>query len=104
MLQTDEEWNPSKNHQARSRIHRIGQTEETYVEIMRIDKSIDMWMKTLNEKKQAIINGFEDEVGLMESLKSFFADSNFAKKPIEPELMDLDEEFDPAFLKMLEEL
>jgi SNF2 family DNA or RNA helicase len=104
MLQTDEEWNPSKNHQARSRIHRIGQTEETFVEIMRIDKSIDMWMKTLNEKKQAIINGFEDEVGLMESLKSFFADRNFAKKPIEPELMDLDEEFDPAFLKMLEEL
>lgn len=105
MLQTDEEWNPSKNHQARSRIHRIGQSKETFVEIMRIEKSIDMWMKTLNEKKQAIINGFEDEVGMMESLKSFFADRNFARKPVVEEVLkDLDDEFDEDFLRMLEGL
>ena len=105
MLQLDEEWSPAKNHQARSRIHRIGQTEETTVDIFRVEKSIDMWMKTLNEKKLAIVNGFEAEVDVMESLKEFFADRNYGKKPIaEPVLQELDAEFDEDFLKMLGEL
>lgn len=105
MLQLDEEWSPAKNYQARSRIHRIGQTEETYVDVMRLENSIDMWMKTLNEKKQAIVEGFEVEVDQMESLKEFFADRNFGSKPVsDPVLQELDESFDPDFIKFLEEL
>lgn len=104
MLQLDEDWSPAKNHQARSRINRIGQTEETLVDVMRVEGSIDMWMKTLNERKQAIVDGFEVEASQIESLKEFFRDRNLIKKPIEPELVALDEEFDPEFIKMLEDL
>lgn len=105
MLQLDEEWSPAKNYQARSRINRIGQTEETEVDVMRLERSIDMWMKTLNEKKQAIVEGFELEVDQMESLKDFFADRNFGNKPVvEPVLQELDNEFDEDFLRMLGEL
>jgi SNF2 family DNA or RNA helicase len=67
----DEEWNPAKNHQAISRFHRIGQTEEVEVDILRIENSIDMWMKTVNEVKKAIVEGFESEIDLVESLRQY---------------------------------
>lgn len=108
MLQLDEDWSPAKNHQARSRIRRIGQTEETYVDVMRIDKSIDMWMKTLNERKQAIVEGFEVEADQIESLKQFFQDRNLIAKPVPDELAELDKDFlediDEDFLNMLKEM
>lgn len=97
MLCLDEEWNPAKNSQAWARIHRIGQTEETTVDILRIEKSIDMWMKTLNEKKAAIVNGFEAEVGTLESLKSYFQNTEPEVQEtltqIEKHEIDIDEEF-----------
>lgn len=108
MLQLDEDWSPAKNHQARSRIRRIGQTEETFVDVMRIDKSIDMWMKTLNERKQAIVEGFEVEADQIESLKAFFQDRNLIAKPVPEELAELDKDFlediDEDFLNMLKEM
>jgi len=71
-LVLDEEWNPGKNDQAYARTNRLGQTEETTVDILRIEKAICMWMKTINEKKQAIINGFESEIDVTASLKEYF--------------------------------
>lgn len=71
-LVLDEEWNPGKNDQAYARTNRLGQTEETTVDILRIEKAICMWMKTINEKKQAIINGFEQEIDVTASLKEYF--------------------------------
>lgn len=104
MLCLDEEWNPAKNHQAWARIHRIGQTEETTVDILRIEKSIDMWMKSLNEKKQAIVNGFEAEIDTVASLKDYFTREmptvEETLTQIEKHEIDLDDEF----LTLLEDI
>lgn len=67
MLLLDEEWNPGKNEQAYARINRIGQTEETYVDILRIEQhpgTVDMWMRDLNKVKKAMIDGLEDAIDL----------------------------------------
>lgn len=96
MLMLDEDWNPGKNEQAYARICRIGQTEETYVDILRIEDSIDMWMKSLNELKKAISNGFEGEVDMQGSLFEFITKGKTEidiEKPviIEGELLELEE-------------
>jgi SNF2 family DNA or RNA helicase len=96
MLCLDEEWNPGKNTQAWARICRIGQTEETRVDIMRIEKSIDMWMKTLNEMKQAIINGFEQVIDVLASLREYFArpiETVTEQKAIEVSPIEIDDDF-----------
>lgn len=56
----DEEWNPGKRDQAYHRTHRIGQTEETYVYVYRVPRSIDTWMANIIRHKERIIEGFED--------------------------------------------
>jgi SNF2 family DNA or RNA helicase len=101
MLCLDEEWNPAKNSQAWARIHRIGQTEETTVDILRVEKSIDMWMKSLNEKKMAIVNGFEAEIDMVADLKAYFAQPRIETSevkaieatPIDTDFLDLLESF-----------
>lgn len=103
MLCLDEEWNPAKNSQAWARIHRIGQTEETTVDILRIEKSIDMWMKTLNEKKLAIVNGFEDEIGTLESLKSYFINDEPIVTEAPPLTAISTTNIDEEFLQLLED-
>lgn len=102
MLQMDEEWNPGKNHQARARIHRIGQTEETLVEIMRVEKSVDKWMQTLNETKDSIINGFEGAtMNITSDLKEYFtkpevsATEKIAEIEDKMEILDEPEEIAP---------
>lgn len=64
----DEEWNPGKADQAANRISRIGQTQETMVHILRIERTIDDWMAALNTQKANLIEGFETEVDLQEVL------------------------------------
>lgn len=104
MLCLDEEWNPAKNAQAWARIHRIGQTEETTVDILRIEGSIDMWMKTLNEIKQAIVNGFEQEIDVLASLKEYFAKPAVESEQKAIESHVVEEIVDQDFLDMLEGL
>lgn len=57
----DEEWNPGKNTQAYDRTHRIGQTDETSIHILRLvgSNSIDPWVEELNVNKGVIIGKFE---------------------------------------------
>jgi SNF2 family DNA or RNA helicase len=55
----DEEWNPGKNEQAYDRTHRIGQTDETSIHILRLADSIDIWMEALIKAKGTIIGKFE---------------------------------------------
>ena len=73
LLKLDEEWNPGKTNQATARIWRIGQTEPVLIETMRVDKSVDMWMKSLLEMKQAIVDGLDNEVdmSIMDSYREF---------------------------------
>lgn len=82
MIQLDEEWNPGKNQQAHARIHRIGQTEETLVEVFRVEKSVDKWMQTLNETKGSIIDGFE---GATLNIKSEFQEYFATNKEVTAE-------------------
>lgn len=57
----DEEWNPGKEEQAMNRIDRIGQTEENFVHILRLNNTIDTWMADLIEDKRDMIEGFEEK-------------------------------------------
>jgi len=68
MIILDEEWNPGKQEQAFNRIDRIGQTEETTVHILRLEKTIDNWMADLIDSKRDMIEGFETKVDLQASL------------------------------------
>lgn len=72
MIMLDDEWNPGKAEQAKRRIWRIGQTEPVFIESFRIEKSVDEWMRTVIEKKQAIVDGLEDQVSIMESYRKYF--------------------------------
>lgn len=73
MLCIDEEWNPAKNRQAWARIHRIGQTEETLVETIRVEKTVSMWLKTVNDQKRLIVEGLDEQVNMLESYKEYVA-------------------------------
>ncbi len=56
----DEEWNPGKRDQAYARTNRIGQTDENDVHVYRIAKSIDTWMANTIQRKQHIVDGFNE--------------------------------------------
>lgn len=71
MVILDEEWNPGKNQQAYKRIRRMGQTEETHVWIPRLKNSIDTWMKQLNDKKLALVQGFNNEIDMQKEYALF---------------------------------
>jgi SNF2 family DNA or RNA helicase len=61
MILTDEEWNPGKEDQAMKRISRIGQTENTIIDILRVENSIDTWLAGLIEDKRSLITEFNDQ-------------------------------------------
>jgi chromodomain-helicase-DNA-binding protein 7 len=67
----DEEWNPGKNEQAFARCWRIGQREEVNIWIPRVKRTIDMWMKGLNDEKRSLIDGFNLEVDLSKDFGGF---------------------------------
>jgi len=70
----DEEWNPGKNEQMYKRTCRIGQEEETHVWIPQLEGAIDGWMRSLNQIKQDMINGFDQNVDdLKTEFESFLA-------------------------------
>lgn len=84
MLKLDDEWNPGKDAQATRRIYRIGQTEPVLVETLRLDSrkhpetgakvaSIDLWMRDILQIKQALVDGFEAEVSIMDAYREQFA-------------------------------
>lgn len=58
----DREWNPGKEDQAFGRTDRLGQTEETNVHILRLARTIDVWMDEVINEKSKLIAGF-NEVG-----------------------------------------
>lgn len=70
MVVLDAEWNPGKESQALGRIDRMGQTEETTVHVVEVEKTIDVWMRELIENKRDLVNGFEGTANLAQSLLS----------------------------------
>lgn len=55
----DEEWNPGKRDQAYARTRRIGQDETTFVDVLRLNKTVDTWLSKLIEEKEEMIGGFD---------------------------------------------
>lgn len=55
----DEEWNPGKRDQAYARTNRIGQVETTFVDVIRLSKTVDTWLARLIQEKQDMIEGFD---------------------------------------------
>jgi SNF2 family DNA or RNA helicase len=54
----DEEWNPGKRDQAYDRTHRIGQEEESDVFVLRMPRTIDVWMANTIHRKEQLVDGF----------------------------------------------
>lgn len=69
----DEEWNPGKRDQSYARTRRIGQTESTFVHVLRLMGTVDDWLAGLIESKEKMIDGFNNEAMDMQDayLKAF---------------------------------
>lgn len=59
LIALDEEWNPGKRDQAFDRIHRIGQEEAVTIHVVRDKNTIDDWLASIMENKEALVQGFE---------------------------------------------
>lgn len=60
LITLDEEWNPGKREQAWDRIHRIGQTQNVTINVVRTKDTIDTWLASLIEAKNSVVTGFEN--------------------------------------------
>jgi SNF2 family DNA or RNA helicase len=68
LIELDSEWSPGKVDQARGRIDRIGQTEETTVHRLLVSNSIETWLDNLVQTKRELVQGFEEAANLMQSM------------------------------------
>jgi SNF2 family DNA or RNA helicase len=69
LITLDEEWNPGKREQAWDRIHRIGQTEEVTIHVVRTKKTVDTWLASIIDEKETVTTGFESAMLNVSSLK-----------------------------------
>jgi len=65
----DEEWNAGKRDQAYGRIDRMGQTEENNVHVLRLQRTIDIWMSSLIQQKEEMVEGFESDMSTQQLLR-----------------------------------
>jgi SNF2 family DNA or RNA helicase len=77
MIMIDEIWNPGRMDQAFGRIDRMGQTKETTVHVLRVQGSVDSWMRALIKGKQDMIDGFEDNINLVDEFKKALLEGEF---------------------------
>lgn len=56
-----EEWSPKMEAQALARVDRIGQTQETSVQVIRIRDTIDEWMGEIMDQKKRMGEDFDKE-------------------------------------------
>jgi SNF2 family DNA or RNA helicase len=68
MIIIDEEWNPGRQDQSYGRIDRLGQVRETTIHTIRVENSIDTVMQKLIQTKRDMIEGFEEEATIMQSM------------------------------------
>lgn len=70
MIQIDSVWNPANEEQAQARIDRMGQTENTTVHKIVVNKSIDSWMEGIIKEKAEMIEGFSQPMSLASEMLS----------------------------------
>lgn len=58
MIVLDEEWNPGKRDQAYDRIHRMGQDKPVTIHVLRTEGTIDNWLASIIEEKEAMLDDF----------------------------------------------
>jgi SNF2 family DNA or RNA helicase len=63
----DEEWNPGKRDQAYARTRRIGQDQTTFIDVLRVTRTVDTWLARLIEEKEQMIGGFNESANDMQS-------------------------------------
>lgn len=59
MIIVDEEWNPGRQSQAYGRVDRLGTTKAAQIHTIRVNNSVDTWIKSLIDQKADMIAGFE---------------------------------------------
>lgn len=67
MILLDREWNPGKEDQAKGRIDRIGQTRDSTIHVLSVERSVDTWLDALIQEKREIIGGFESQQQVFQS-------------------------------------
>lgn len=70
MIILDEEWNPGSRDQAYDRQHRMGQTENMTVHVLRMLRSVDMYMAGLIDGKETDIEKFNKSTAMYQALKN----------------------------------
>lgn len=68
MVILDREWNPGKEDQAFGRIDRMDNLRDSIVHTIHVAGSIDSFMDQLIEEKQAMTEGLEQEINMLEKL------------------------------------
>lgn len=71
MFILDEEWNPGKRDQAYDRIHRMGQDKPVTVHVLRNEKTIDDWLAGIMDKKEGLVDGFNNTMISFDEFKDF---------------------------------
>jgi SNF2 family DNA or RNA helicase len=64
MVILDEEWNAGKRDQAYDRLHRIGQTENVTINVVRNKNTVDEWLADIISTKESLVNGFESAMSM----------------------------------------
>jgi len=67
MIILDEEWSPARMQQAYGRIDRLGQTRETTIHTIRVEKTVDDWMAKLIEEKLDMTGKYEAQQQLWQA-------------------------------------
>lgn len=76
MILLDREWNPGKEDQASGRFDRIGQTRDTQLHHLHVERSVDTWLDGIIDEKADIIDGFEEEQSVYQSLYDSLRDGD----------------------------
>lgn len=67
MIILDEEWSPAKMQQAYGRIDRLGQSRETTIHTIRVEKTVDDFMAKLIEEKLDMTSKYENQQQLWQA-------------------------------------
>ena len=76
LITLDEEWNPGKREQAWDRIHRIGQTQNVTINVVRTKDTIDEWLAAIIDEKNKLVEGFEQTMMDVDDFKKFLEDED----------------------------
>lgn len=63
----DREWNPGRESQVSGRLDRMGQAKNTFIHIIEVEDTVDVWMSDIIQQKANIIAGFDEGIDVFRS-------------------------------------